>query len=150
MLVGHNTSSTSILIEWKSPPVLQQNGILIGYYIQWKEFCTNTLINELPSRIDVIYIPNCNLTTSSITNSTNTKDTSFQINGLHPFTNYEITVLANTSVGGGPSVTVTVISDQDGKLFLNILLPVEYTSMLVICTKGNFKYSLVFAVRYDL
>ena len=115
MLLGQNTSSTSLLIDWIPPPVLQQNGIITGYHIEWKILCLNTSANESLSRIDVVYIPLCSFTQYLITNSTDPKDTSFLIYGLRPLTNYEITISANTSAGGGPSVTIIAITDQDGK-----------------------------------
>ena len=115
MLVGYNSSSTSVTIEWNPPDALQQNGIITSYHVQWRKICTNYSTDTVHSTIDVIYIPACNSSRSEVINSADTANTTFLINGLLPFTYYEIKVIANTSEGGGPSVSVITMTDQDGE-----------------------------------
>ena len=94
---GHNSSSTSILVQWNSVPEADQNGVITGYR--------------------VIYQP---LPSGNITSKTeNAAATQLDVTLLNEFTNYNICVLAFTVKGDGPQSCVTVITAEDSKFKLN-------------------------------
>ena len=94
---GHNSSSTSILVQWNALPEADQNGVITGYR--------------------VIYQP---LPSGNITSKTeNAAATQLDVTGLNEFTNYNICVLAFTVKGDGPQSCITVITAEDSKFKLN-------------------------------
>ena len=94
---GHNSSSTSILVQWNPVPEADQNGVITGYR--------------------VIYQP---LPSGNITSKTeNAAATQLDVTGLNEFTNYNICVLAFTVKGDGPQSCITVITAEDSKFKLN-------------------------------
>ena len=96
-LQGHNISSTSILVKWYEVPAADQNGIILTYTITYESLTENH---------------NGNVTVNYPDRQTN-------LTGLREYVNYSITVLASTVKGDGPgSDNITVITDQDGKLFV--------------------------------
>ena len=93
-VTGHNTSSTSILVEWKEVPAANQNGIITRYTITYQSLTQNH------NDIKTVDYP--------------VKQT--ELSGLRKYVNYSITVFASTVKGKGPaSSPIFVITDQDGK-----------------------------------
>ena len=104
---GHNTSSTSILVQWGNVPVLGQNGIVLSYTVTYK---------ALPDGS-----PQTKVVSAPTTQAT--------LMGLNEYTNYSITVFAATVKGGGiRSPPIFAITDQDSK-FLSV------TFIFVVKTK---------------
>ena len=94
---GHNTSATSILVEWDDVPADKQNGIILSYTVTYQSQTENH---------------NGNKTVDYPARQT-------QLTGLKEYVNYSITVFASTVKGGGPaSPPVIVITDQDSTWFL--------------------------------
>ena len=94
---GHNTSSTSILVEWDDVPDFDQNGIITNYTITYQSLTEN----------------HSNSTTANYTVRQVT------LSDLKEFVNYSITVFASTKIGDGPaSDPVYVKTDEDSKYFL--------------------------------
>ena len=96
-VTGHNTSSTSILVEWDDVPAFDQNGIITSYNITYQSLTEN----------------HSNSTTANYTVRQVT------LSDLKEFVNYSITVFASTKIGDGPaSDPVYVKTDEDSKYFL--------------------------------
>ena len=96
---GHNTSSTSIWVDWDTVPVADQNGIILSYTV------TYTALNGGIPRTAVVSAP----TTHVILRS------------LEEYTNYSIFVFASTIKGdGNASAPIIVTTDQDSKLLKNL------------------------------
>ena len=94
-----NSSSTSVLVSWEPPTLELTFGILRGFEIRYY----NTSRPE----------------NSSIINNISAADRMYDIKQLLEFTNYSIEVSAIT-VGNGPfSSPVTVVTDEDSKLYYN-------------------------------
>ena len=97
---GHNTSSTSILVEWDDVPAYDQNGIIMSYNITYQSLTENH------------------------SNSTTVNYTVRQVtlSDLKEFVNYSITVFASTKIGDGPaSDPVYVKTDEDSEYFYFVL-----------------------------
>ena len=91
---GHNTSSTSIFVQWGSVPAADQNGIILRYTVTYAALPNG---RPQPKVVD----PPANEAT---------------LTGLDEFTIYRITVFASTSKGGGnESGPIIVITDEDSK-----------------------------------
>ena len=96
---GHNTSSTSIWVDWETVPVAYQNGIILTYTVTYR---------ALPAGI---------LQTAKV----RAPSTQVTLRGLKKYTNYSIFVFASTAKGdGNASDPITVTTDEDSKL-LNAL-----------------------------
>ena len=96
---GHNTSSTSILVDWETVPVAYQNGIILTYTLTYR---------ALPAGI---------LQTAKV----RAPSTQVTLRGLKKYTNYSIFVFASAAKGdGNASDPITVTTDEDSKL-LNAL-----------------------------
>ena len=94
---GHNTSSSSILVEWGEVPPADQNGIILRYTVTYK---------ALPGG-------------SYKTVVVNAPTTETTLRGLNEYTNYSITVFASTVKGdGNASAPIVVITDEDSKLIV--------------------------------
>ena len=92
---GHNTSSTSIWVDWDTVPVADQNGIILSYTVRYA---------ALPGGI-----PRTAVVSAPITNVT--------LRGLEEHTNYSILVFASTVKGdGNASDPIIVTTDEDSKL----------------------------------
>ena len=92
---GHNTSSTSILVQWGNVPVSQRNGIIVNYKVTYQN----------SSEGDVEQTKVVNATTTQVT-----------LLGLNEYTVYSIQLSASTSKGVGPkSEAKEVRTDQDSK-----------------------------------
>ena len=91
---GHNTSSTSILVQWGEVPAADQNGIILSYTVTYKA------------------LPNGNEQSENVTAPT----TQATLTGLNEYTNYSISVFASTAKGAGnASAPIMVITDEDSK-----------------------------------
>ena len=91
-VTGHNSSSTSILVQWNDVKQDEQNGNITGYKVMYK---------ALPSGSDE-------------TETVNASTKQLNISGLNEFTDYSIRVLAFTVIGDGPlSSAITVRTDED-------------------------------------
>ena len=96
---GHNTSSTSIWVDWDAVPIADQNGIILTYTVTY---------SSLPGGI-------------SQTAVINASSTHVTLKGLKKYTNYSIFVFASTAKGdGNASDPITVTTDEDSK-FLKAL-----------------------------
>ena len=92
---GHNTSSTSIWVDWETVPVAYQNGIILTYTVTYR---------ALPAGI---------LQTAKV----RAPSTQVTLRGLKKYTNYSIFVFATTSKGdGNASDPINVTTDEDSKL----------------------------------
>ena len=78
--------STSITVSWSSPPLADQNGVIVGYNISY---------------------------TTDVDIEVFTFNQSIVISDLQPFTNYTVSVLAFT-VAAGPSGSTIVRTDSAG------------------------------------
>ena len=85
-----SVQSRNLTLFWSPPLRSQRNGVIISYLIT----CSSGDI---------------------IINTTRTSSTSLTITGLQPFTNYSCSIIAHTSVGGGPAATINATTRQDGK-----------------------------------
>ena len=92
---GHNTSSTSIWVDWETVPVAYQNGIILTYTVTYR---------ALPAGI---------LQTAKV----RAPSTQVTLRGLKKYTNYSIFVFASSAKGdGNASDPITVTTDEDSKL----------------------------------
>ena len=91
-VTGHNTSSTSLFVNWKAVPVGHVHGILRGYYVFYHIKGKHTFVR------------------------TETMLHHMSLKGLHKFTEYEIRIAAFTIKGHGvKSKSIFVSTDEDGK-----------------------------------
>ncbi|PFX14115.1 Down syndrome cell adhesion molecule-like [Stylophora pistillata] len=89
---GHNTSSTSILVEWGDVPAANRNGIILTCTITY-----HSLIENDNGSKTVDYV-----------------DHQVNLTSLKEFVNYSITVFASTAKGHGPlSNLIVITTDQD-------------------------------------
>ena len=94
-----------MFLEWDPPPPDQINGVLQGYRINISEIETGDVLQHVVNRAEAI------------------------IGSLHPYYTYYFTVIAFTEVGGGPTTHVTVRTDEDGQIYLYIILVIK----LILC-----------------
>ena len=92
---GHNTSSTSIWVDWDTVPVADQNGIILTYTVTYMAFPGGIPMTA------VVSAPATHVTLSS----------------LEEYTNYSILVFGSTVKGdGNASDAIIVSTDEDSKL----------------------------------
>ena len=92
---GHNTSSTSIWVDWDIVPVTDQNGIILTYTVTYMALPDET------AQSTVVIAPT----------------TQANLTGLIKYRNYSITLYASTAKGdGNVSEPIIVITDEDSKL----------------------------------
>ena len=105
---GHNTSSTSILVQWGDVPLADQNGIILSYTVTYKALSggsPQTKVANAPTRKSIL-------------------------TGLNEYTNYSITVFASTAKGdGNVSAPIIVVTDEDSKFSFNFLFSNFYSSL---------------------
>ena len=93
-LQGHNTSSTSIFVQWGEVPAADQNGVIRSYTVSY---------TALPSGNPETKVVNAPTKQATLT-------------GLSEYTNYSITVFASSGKGdGNVSNPIIVITDEDSK-----------------------------------
>ena len=103
---GHNTSSTSIFVQWNNVPSAGRNGIILSYTVEY---------TALPSQSPQTKVVNAPTTQANLT-------------GLNEDTEYRIFVSASTIKGSGPkSEKVDIFTDEDSTypsrlLFILIVL----------------------------
>ena len=91
---GHNTSSTSIWVDWDIVPVVDQNGITLTYTVTYMALPDGSPLST------VVIAPT----------------TQANLIGLAKYRNYSITVFASTAKGdGNSSEPIIVITDEDSK-----------------------------------
>ena len=103
---GHNTSSTSILVEYGDVPAFDQNGIITNYTITYRSLTEGHNGSAIAG-------PN---------------ERQKHLTDLREYVDYDITVLASTSKGDGPdSNPIVVRTDEDSKyfFFLNVLFVIN-------------------------
>ena len=112
-MIGHSASSTSIFFSWGDVPFLDQNGVIVSYTVTYR---------ALPSG-------------SSQTKNVSAAANQTTLTGLNEYTNYSITVFASTSKGGGnQSAPIVVITDEDSKFLIRVVLSVlcVYLTTIII------------------
>lgn len=98
-------SSTSILVSWAPPPVEFQNGVITGYTIQY----STTEGNKTSKRVDGIP----------------PESSPYLLENLEKWTEYGITVRAQTEAGEGPeSLQLLIRTEEDGMFPKTIPVPV--------------------------
>ena len=94
---GHNTSSTSILVEWGNVPADNQNGIILTCTISYYSLTED----------------------DNGSKTVDCADHQLYLTGLKEYVNYSITVFASTAKGNGPSSNpIFVSTDQDRECFV--------------------------------
>ena len=94
-------NSTSILVSWEQVPLLDQNGVILSYTV------TYTSSRSGSAKTKIVTAP-ANQTT---------------LTGLNEHTEYNITVFASTSKGGGPkSAPITIITDEDSEFVVAVFV----------------------------
>ena len=95
-------SSTEIMVTWEEVAMIDQNGIITDYEVEFEPL-------DFPADI--------------FTDTINATNLSIVITNLEEFVNYNISVRAYTSVGPGPySDPVTVRTFEDGNIPPNLYL----------------------------
>lgn len=88
-------SSTSILVSWAPPPLEFQNGVITGYSIQY----STTEGNKTTQRVDGVP----------------PDSSSYLLENLQKWTEYGVTVRAQTEAGDGPeSLQLLIRTEEDG------------------------------------
>ena len=89
-------NSTSVLANWKLPPGISQNGVILGFTLYYR-------INGTSGQANTATVQDGTVLSTTIT-------------GLGKFTGYEFQVSAFTYAGEGPrSSVVTERTSEDGK-----------------------------------
>ena len=101
-VTGHKINSTSISVSWEEVEADKQNGDITGYTITYRSQTENHSGNVTAG-------PN---------------DRRKDITGLKEYVFYNITVLASTAIGNGPSSTPVLVvrTDEDSKFVLQTIL----------------------------
>ena len=110
-------TAMTIRFQWKQPT--KSNGVIIQYYI----LC-NTNDKQM-----FIYIVNGSHTTTTVS-------------GLLPYTNYFCSITANTSVGGGPGIAISITTKQDGEI--SVTPCIRLNLMVSYCASSQWIPSNVF------
>jgi len=91
---GHNTSSTSVLVQWNNVPTADINGVILSYTVTYEA------LPDGSPQTKVVSAPTTQVT----------------LTGLNEYTNYSIMVFASTIKGNGNmSEPIVVITDEDSK-----------------------------------
>ena len=92
-MTGQNTSSTIISVSWKPIQSELQNGVITGYNITYQSLTENDngFVEAGPN------------------------DGRANLTGLKEFVKYNISVVAFTVKGNGPSSVIIVRTDEDSK-----------------------------------
>ena len=95
---GYNTSSTTIRVTWKFPPLAEQNGIIISYTVSYQAVGGSYRDGRKKHK--------------QVTGISTQTD----LTGLEEYVAYIISVSASTSAGEGPSsITIVVRTAEAGK-----------------------------------
>ena len=110
-------SPTNLTVTWEDPTTL--NGVLVGFVLQ--------LSVSMPvSWVSTVRVP-------STTHS-------FTWNSLHPHYSYEVSIVALTEAGRGPSSSSMIQMPEDGKC---IIFQVLYCEMKYLYSLHNLQLPLV-------
>ena len=91
-------SSTSLKVSWVAPPAASRHGAIVRYTVSYQ-----ALTGEDTERHDMAGI--------------GAEATSYVLNGLEKWTEYQVWVRAHTDVGPGPeSAPVRMRTKEDGRL----------------------------------
>ena len=122
---GYNISSTIIRVTWTAPGAAEQNGIIVHYIISYR--AVEGSYNDSTLR------------TKQVTGISRQAD----ITGLEENVAYNITMLASTSIGVGPSSpAITVRTAIAGKTRNSGLYLFNLLSFLVDSWKGQVVFPL--------
>ena len=96
---GYNTSSTTIRVTWKLPPLAEQNGIIVSQYVYYQ--AVEGSYRESTKRH------------KQVTGTSTQTD----LSGLEEYVIYNISVSASTSAGEGPnSIAIAVRTAEAGEI----------------------------------
>ena len=99
-------TTTTIIVKWQPPPVGQQNGVILGYRINY------TIIHAARRRKRDDHVPESDIRSVVVGPDVFVRE----INNLKKFTTYRITVAAFNPKGIGPfSQEMIVSTDEDGR-----------------------------------
>lgn len=105
----YSSSSTSILVRWRPPPIESQNGIITQYTIQYaategEDTGTQQIHGISP------------------------QSSQYLLENLDKWTEYRVTVMAHTDVGAGPeSLPQLIRTEEDGMCLLKPQLQINFT-----------------------
>lgn len=103
-----SSSSTSILVSWKPPPVEQQNGIITKYTIQYAATeGEGTTLQEVTEILP--------------------EKSRYLLENLEKWTEYRVTVTAHTDVGAGPESLPQLIRTEEDGMFCQNAVPFCYS-----------------------
>ena len=95
---GYNTSSTTIRVTWKFPPLAEQNGFIVSQCVYYQ--AVEGSYRDVTKR------------SKQVTGAS----TQTNLTGLEVFVLYNISVSASTSAGEGPSsIAISVRTAEAGK-----------------------------------
>lgn len=105
----YSSSSTSILVRWRPPPIESQNGIITQYTIHYAategEDTGTQQIHGISSQ-----------------------SSQYLLENLDKWTEYRVTVMAHTDVGAGPeSLPQLIRTEEDGMCLLKPQLQMNFT-----------------------
>lgn len=102
-----STSSTSLLVSWRPPPLKSQNGVLVGYRVRYQVVGSSEGGADDEDTMEEPAIP--------------ATQEQVLLQRLEKWTQYHITVSALTVIGPGPeSEPLTCRTDEDGTWVSNI------------------------------
>lgn len=105
----YSSSSTSILVRWRPPPIESQNGIITQYTIQYA-------VTEGED------------TGTQQIHGISPQSSQYLLENLDKWTEYRVTVMAHTDVGAGPeSLPQLIRTEEDGMCLLKPQLQINFT-----------------------
>ena len=85
-----SVKSRELVVSWRPPVAILQNGVITEYRV--------VLSND-----------------SEMVSDTRTQSLCYSLSDLHPHVNYSVSVSAVNSVGEGPSLSITQLTESEGK-----------------------------------
>lgn len=105
----YSSSSTSILVRWRPPPIESQNGIITQYTIQYAATEGED-------------------TGTQQTHGISPQSSQYLLENLDKWTEYRVTVMAHTDVGAGPeSLPQLIRTEEDGMCLLKPQRQINFT-----------------------
>ena len=109
--VTYTLTLTSVNINWLQIDCIERNGAITNYTVVFQEQGGAVIPGEV-----------------------NVMDRAFTASGLTPHTNYIFRVAGVNSNGTGPySNDITVLTDEDGKMYTTVIIESVFFSWYVIC-----------------
>ena len=110
-----NISSTAIRVSWDPVPLIDQNGVITQYEVEYNQ----TTFSEV-----------------SMYNTTTVNSTTLMVDltGLEEYVVYSIRVRAYTSVGAGPYSDVVMERTQQDGMYASIVLPTSDLSSSLVAS----------------